>query len=82
MVILLYDIITSADMQLVLFFNLQNNGVLAFQTLFHVHFHLIPKNSTEDGLRYLRDRDEVHNFDQSGIADQIIRDLTRNIQGN
>lgn len=50
---------------------LQNNGALAFQTLFHAHFHIIPKYNDNDGLRYLRDKDEVRTFDQTGIADKI-----------
>ncbi|KAG2171312.1 hypothetical protein INT43_002934 [Umbelopsis isabellina] len=29
---------------------LQNNGKLAHQEVPHVHFHIIPKNSQEDGL--------------------------------
>ena len=29
---------------------LQNNGQLAHQAVFHVHFHLIPKTRKEDGL--------------------------------
>lgn len=29
---------------------LQNNGKLAHQAVFHTHFHLIPKNSADDGL--------------------------------
>ncbi len=29
---------------------LQNNGAIANQAVFHVHFHIIPKNTTEDGL--------------------------------
>jgi diadenosine tetraphosphate (Ap4A) HIT family hydrolase len=29
---------------------LQNNGAIANQAVFHVHFHIIPKNSKEDGL--------------------------------
>lgn len=33
---------------------LQNNGALAGQTVFHAHFHLIPKWSAADGLRYER----------------------------
>ncbi|CAM0141794.1 unnamed protein product [Umbelopsis sp. WA50703] len=33
------------------FYNiLQNNGKLAHQEVPHVHFHIIPKNSEEDGL--------------------------------
>ena len=31
---------------------LHNSGALAGQTVFHVHFHLIPKWSDADGLRY------------------------------
>ena len=54
---------------------LQNNGALAFQTLFHVHFHLIPKNSVEDGLRYLRDKNELKEYDQTGVADHILANL-------
>ena len=29
---------------------LQNNGAGAHQAVFHVHFHIIPKFSSEDGL--------------------------------
>ncbi len=29
---------------------LQNNGAIANQAVFHVHFHLIPKNEKTDGL--------------------------------
>lgn len=29
---------------------LQNNGPLAHQAVFHVHFHVIPKQTAEDGL--------------------------------
>jgi histidine triad (HIT) family protein len=29
---------------------LQNNGPLAHQAVFHVHFHIIPKPSEEEGL--------------------------------
>ena len=29
---------------------LQNNGAVAHQAVFHVHFHIIPKFSDEDGL--------------------------------
>ena len=33
---------------------LQNNGAIAGQTVFHAHFHLIPKWSDSEGLRYDR----------------------------
>jgi diadenosine tetraphosphate (Ap4A) HIT family hydrolase len=29
---------------------LQNNGALANQAVFYVHFHIIPKPSEQDGL--------------------------------
>ena len=29
---------------------LQNNGELAHQAVFHVHFHIIPKKTEQDGL--------------------------------
>lgn len=54
---------------------LQNNGAMAFQTLFHVHFHLIPKNSEEDGLMYLRDKIELKEFDQTGVVEQILANI-------
>lgn len=50
---------------------LNNNGAMAFQTLFHVHFHLIPKTDEKNGLRYLRDWAEYEEVDQSGIGQQI-----------
>ena len=55
---------------------LNNNGALAFQTLFHVHFHLIPKTSDKDGLRYLRDWDEYGKADQTGLAELIRNKLS------
>ena len=29
---------------------MQNNGKIAFQHVFHVHFHVIPKPNEEEGL--------------------------------
>ncbi|KAF5316124.1 hypothetical protein D9619_006628 [Psilocybe cf. subviscida] len=31
---------------------LQNNGELAFQTVGHVHFHVIPKPNAEEGIKF------------------------------
>lgn len=31
---------------------IQNNGINAFQTVFHVHFHIIPKFEDGTGLQY------------------------------
>lgn len=52
---------------------LQNNGALSFQTLFHAHFHLIPKNSEEDGLRYLRDEGSFGVIDQTDIIEKVTK---------
>ncbi|MHA1942759.1 MAG: HIT domain-containing protein [Candidatus Kariarchaeaceae archaeon] len=45
---------------------LQNNGSMANQHLFHVHFHLIPKWSENEGLIY--DRNFPKNIDQSEMS--------------
>ena len=48
---------------------LQNNGALAHQTVFHVHFHLIPKWSEAEGLRFGRDLPK--GIDQTEITRKI-----------
>ncbi|MHA2504357.1 MAG: HIT domain-containing protein [Candidatus Kariarchaeaceae archaeon] len=51
---------------------LQNNGAAAFQTLFHVHFHYIPKTGEDEGLRYMRDSDLHRKFDNTGLDTKLI----------
>ena len=54
---------------------LQNNGSLAGQTVFHAHFHLIPKWSDSDGLKYSR---EFHReLDQGETYRQVTEALAR-----
>ena len=48
---------------------LQNNGSLANQTVFHAHFHLIPRWSETDGLRF--SRETLKNLDQTEISRKI-----------
>jgi diadenosine tetraphosphate (Ap4A) HIT family hydrolase len=54
---------------------LQNNGSLANQTVFHAHFHLIPKWSETEGLRY--NRDFPNRIDQREISQRIKEKLSR-----
>jgi diadenosine tetraphosphate (Ap4A) HIT family hydrolase len=44
---------------------IQNNGALAHQTVFHAHFHLIPKWSEADGLGLTWN--VVGNLDQGAV---------------
>ena len=48
---------------------LQNNGALAGQTVFHAHFHLIPKWSEDEGLVYRRQ--PLHGLDQEEISRRL-----------
>src|SRR3977135_841747 len=48
---------------------LQNNGALAGQTVFHAHFHLIPKWSEREGLKY--DWEFRRDLDQGEMYRQV-----------
>jgi len=52
---------------------LQNNGRIAHQAVLHTHFHLIPKNSTEDGLSIGWRPKEAQDIET--IRDKIINNL-------
>lgn len=49
---------------------LQNNGAPAHQAVFHVHFHIIPKPSTDAGLRLTWDAREAD--DAEAIRNRIV----------
>ena len=49
---------------------LQNNGPLAGQTVFHAHFHLIPKWSEDEGLVYRRE--PKHGLDHGEMAQRLV----------
>lgn len=48
---------------------LQNNGELANQAVFHVHFHIIPKPTEQDGLCIQWKPQELVNAEQ--LAQEI-----------
>ncbi|RKP17423.1 HIT-like protein [Rozella allomycis CSF55] len=50
---------------------LQNNGRLANQAVDHVHFHIIPKNSEEDGLGVRWNSMKPNMEDLKKLADEI-----------
>jgi histidine triad (HIT) family protein len=50
---------------------LQNNGVLAHQAVFHVHFHIIPKFDANDGLGIRWPAGELAPEQGSALAQQI-----------
>ncbi|MBI3800510.1 MAG: HIT family protein [Deltaproteobacteria bacterium] len=54
---------------------LQNNGSLAGQTVFHAHFHLIPKWSDSEGLKY--GREFRRELDHGEIYQQVQEALAR-----
>jgi diadenosine tetraphosphate (Ap4A) HIT family hydrolase len=65
----------AAAMQLENYNVLQNNGALAGQTVFHAHFHLIPKWSDSEGLKY--DREFRRELDQGETYRQVKEALAR-----
>ena len=52
---------------------LQNNGKIAHQAVLHTHFHLIPKNSSDDGLIIGWKPKEAQDIET--IRDKIIKNL-------
>lgn len=54
---------------------LQNNGALAHQAVFHVHFHIIPKPNEQEGLSIGWPAKSLE--DGAELADAIQRALTR-----
>ena len=50
---------------------LQNNGSLAHQAVFHVHFHIIPKFDDRDGLGILWPARELEQSTGSVLAEKI-----------
>jgi len=51
---------------------LQNNGALAHQAVFHVHFHIIPKTSQGDGLGIRWNCAEADKGDLASLAKEIV----------
>ncbi|MFG0275495.1 MAG: HIT family protein [Phycisphaerales bacterium] len=50
---------------------LQNNGSLAHQAVFHVHFHVIPKRSADEGLGIGWEPRELDHERAKGLAERI-----------
>ena len=50
---------------------LQNNGALAHQAVMHVHFHIIPKPSPDEGLGVGWPAGKLENGEAEDLADQI-----------
>ena len=50
---------------------LQNNGKLAGQAVFHVHFHIIPRYDSETGLRYQWAPGELDASDATSLKQAI-----------
>jgi len=55
---------------------LQNNGSVAHQAVFHVHFHVIPKPSTEEGLGLVWPVQPLDQATAATLAGQIASALT------
>lgn len=50
---------------------LQNNGSLAHQAVFHVHFHVIPKRSADEGLGLEWNPGEIDDDRAAALAKRI-----------
>jgi len=50
---------------------LQNNGSLAHQAVFHVHFHVIPKRSADEGLGLKWNPGKVDKDRAAALAERI-----------
>lgn len=53
---------------------LQNNGPNAFQSVFHVHFHIIPKSERGDGLTWPFNSTPI-DHDEAAVLASKIREL-------
>lgn len=54
---------------------LQNNGPLAHQAVFHVHFHIIPKSSEERGLGIGWRSSKLDPAEGAALAEKLRREL-------
>ena len=54
---------------------LQNNGPNAFQSVFHVHFHIIPKMDDGSGLSWPFKSNPINHEEASELASSISRAL-------
>lgn len=50
---------------------LQNNGPLAHQAVFHVHFHIIPKPTADEGLQIGWPAGKLDNDEGAALAQQL-----------
>jgi len=54
---------------------LQNNGTLAHQAVMHVHFHVIPKYTDDEGLGIVWNTHPLDPADAAALATTIAREL-------
>ena len=54
---------------------LQNNGPNAFQSVFHVHFHIIPKMEDGSGLSWPFKSSPINHEEASELASSISRSI-------
>jgi|TARA_B110000967_G_C18870823_1_gene555324 histidine triad (HIT) family protein len=55
---------------------IQNNGINAFQTVFHVHFHIIPKFDDGRGLQYPFKSSPINHDEATIMADRLSKLLS------